>query len=180
MSWYEINPNHTITDMSVNWCTDCIQSEDAPCHRACILGSNLMAYIDGMETKGYLNALFFYCNLSGSAVQVHYRCDGPDIRRGFEMNIERRASGVVRASHDLLWTDKGNSIVSLASEDQICRCSQCLRHKLGKEWHEGYFAANIPDDSLRYVICPDCREAANGALMGGVIPFSAANSGRIN
>lgn len=169
--WYLLGPDNRILDVSPTWGGRAVDFANSGLGVSQLINQNFWYFVEGMETKGYLNALFFFSRETKRELELKYRCDGPDVRRWFTMQISSEAEGLIRVAHNLERTLPGNTVVDLQAHRNAKQCSQCLKYNVGAEWCEGFFRIPSADFDRKWVVCPDCREAANGALMGGVIPF---------
>lgn len=133
-----------------------------------VIGTDLLVWIRGDETRMMLAALMQFVRLTGENVRREYRCDSPELRRYMRMTVHRERSGLVRFDHELLRTEPMQPAVRFAvpgapDAKTVRRCSMCNRVELANAWWNGDEAARegrLPASnagSVRYVICPLCR-----------------------
>ncbi len=161
--WYYIESSNKIVDLSPDW-DQLAVGEGAPGPpRSEIIGCSLWDFVSGHETRSYLNALFFWCRQSNRAISLPYRCDGPGLLRECRMNITPRGEGLT-VHHQLLLESRPVVRGLLEPLGPTTRCSQCLRWEQPDGWKDIVTAQGADELFLTYVVCPDCRAAANRAL----------------
>lgn len=79
------------------------------------------------------------------------------------MSITPRGEGLT-VHHQLLLESRPEVRGILEPQAPTNRCSQCLRWERPDGWQDIVTAQGADELFLTYVVCPDCRAAANRAL----------------
>ena len=165
------------------------QANDSPGAMAELcLDRVLWDFVEGYETQGYLNAVFFWSRRRSGLFESNYRCDSPDLRRLMRMRVSplEGTDGGLEVESMLLRSEPvGHRPRVALLGDYRCdsRCSICLRFRIGDSWHDGLLQPDPGDFPPPYVVCPECRAAAehsvHAAEAGGApIPFRRAATRR--
>ena len=162
--WFFLDPSNKIIDVSPDWDSQAGTLGGALVARRGIVGRSLWDFVNGAETRSYLNAVFFWCRQSGRGLSLPNRCDAPNLRRECRMDIAPDSEGGLEVRHHLLAETPvaGQKLSGTDAPGQ--QCSQCLRWEGPDGWRDLMIATPPQATFVTYVICPDCRRAANRAL----------------
>ena len=134
-----------------------------------VVNTEIWDHVTGLETAGYLNALFFWARRKRRQIVIGYRCNGPAIQRLCSMQINSPDGVSITCAHRILSaTGVSPSLspdVTTGDFDQTPRCSVCCRIKLGDKWRDLYFAPPAHDFRPSYTVCDDCRTDALDVIM---------------
>ena len=155
MKVYEISAQNRIVGVSGNWDHFALSNGGEAALSAAIMGRPLWDFVAGLETRAYLNALFFAARSAGRGVAVRYRCDSPAEPRLYQLQVHPIEEGGLRLSHVPLGP------VPAPSPGGGALCSQCLRGRRNGAWQESAPACSAPVD---YQVCPQCRAEAQRAI----------------
>ncbi|WP_045836376.1 hypothetical protein [Hyphomicrobium sp. 99] len=133
-----------------------------------VMGSNLFSHITGLSSAAFVRAVLDGAR-RGHPISVPYRCDTPDRRRSWKMEVSPIADGGLVITHRLLedvpfrsqWTFR------MASEsflNAIPRCSVCNRVFMNTAWEdldekhtvENETAGRARIIDVVYEICSNC------------------------
>lgn len=158
--WYRIDSQNVLREVSPDWDDFAVKTRasEACGHR--VLNRPLWGFISDIGTRSFLNALFFHARQQGASLALTYRCDGPDIRRWFEMVLEPMPGDELVVRHETLNVAHGGSILRIPAPDAACQCTQCLRYHVNEDWIEGALIGPGVDTIIPRRICPECRAAA--------------------
>lgn len=164
--FYQLSKDDRVIALSEDW-DQVAQTHSSPGALAAkVKGHSLWSFVQGHETRSYLNALFFTCRRTLLPVHVTYRCDGPDETRSFRMEITSLGEGALNVSHSAIpkLTQVLHSVVVLDDMRPSCQCSQCLSVLISGQWVDQIYILRDADFPVTYVICPNCRSMALGRI----------------
>ena len=128
---YRIDAEDRITYVNAAWCAFAQANQGEAVMPAHVLGSSLLASVDD-QTVRELYAAMIKRARTGSPVRFKYRCDAPDRRRTFEMNICQLPGGEVEFVSTLLHEEVRPSVALLQAavprDSRLLRvCSWCQK-----------------------------------------------------
>ena len=91
---YRIDAIDRITHVNAAWSDFARANQGEAVMPAQVLGSSLLASVDDQTVRELYTAMIKRAR-AGTPVRFKYRCDAPDRRRTFEMNIHQLAGGEV-------------------------------------------------------------------------------------
>ena len=130
-----------------------------------VRGHVIWDYVAGLDTRSYLNALFFATRRSGAELAVRYRCDTEGERRLFDMRLVPLEDDGLRISHHAV--ERLPALQHRRREEvaaAVTCCSQCLSWRIGSQWHDLAAAGAGCAAKVDYVVCPTCRHAAQKVI----------------
>lgn len=164
MRSYEISAGDRITAVSEDWDIFARGNGGEAALRRTVMGRPLWDFVAGLETRAYLNALFFAARTAGEKVAVRYRCDGPADRRYFQLQIQPIGAGGLRLSQMPLDVVPRLRPAEPPPRNFSCCCAQCLRCKVGEDWIGGEVYHGFAPGPVEYVVCPQCRGEAQRVI----------------
>lgn len=159
---YVISSDDNILSLSSDWDQVAAESRCADVFEATVVGSSIWQHVSGIETKSYLNALFFYSRQTRRSVNLNYRCDTQKTPRLFRMEIVPLEKGGLRIGHHQMPMPNpvASAPVVLDTQRPSLQCSQCLSVKVGEGWVDQMFVVPKCDFPSKYIVCPACRKQA--------------------
>jgi hypothetical protein len=137
-----------------------------------ILGRSIFDFIQGDRTKMVIDSALSHSRAHNLTVHKHYRCDGPDVKRYFEMKLTPLPSSGMKAEHFLLKTEQQRYVPAKPDNaeyddrlvDLITRCSICCRYLWEGSWLEieDYIVirrtlfSQVFANSIEYAVCDRC------------------------
>lgn len=158
---YVLDNDLTIINCSDNWDAFAYDNRGSHSLRADVVGTSLMQWISGEETRKLYLEAFAGIPMDGDVCIMPFRCDSPDAKRQFECRITRFRFGYIVCNTLLETRPLGISLewVHVHCRDAVPRCSICGRF----EWHGSWRA---PEDLLdgevtgpirvRHTVCACC------------------------
>tara|TARA_R110000868_G_scaffold237132_9_gene491683 strand:- start:79182 stop:79736 length:555 start_codon:yes stop_codon:yes gene_type:complete len=147
-----------------------------------VIGYPVWNFISGLDTRSYMNSIFFFCRSQGCPLSALYRADSPDMIRVFCMSVEPRSDDGLRLRHELVaemphWHEGRN----LRHPRAVVQCSQCLSVQAGATWRPEPGRAFRSREAISYQVCPDCRHHLSRQIDTAMrtSPDRAAASGRL-
>jgi len=162
---YEISAQNRIMSVSENWDGFALANTGEGALSATVRGRPIWDFVGGLETRSYLNALFFAARRHRARVAVRYRGDGPTERRVYQLQIEPQGEEDLRLLHIPL--DIARRFCRAPSAEELARlscCSQCLRWGRGAAWDDSDLFHGHAPGKVDFAICPACRIAAQRAI----------------
>jgi Zn finger protein HypA/HybF involved in hydrogenase expression len=126
------------------------------------MGRSIWDFVDGIETRAYLNALFFTCRQTRQPIDVAYRCNWACGSQLYRMEIRSLGKGAIEIAHRALTSVSAapQSVLVLNDRRPTIQCSQCMRALIGTTWIDVLQPLDGHQFPLRPVVCPSCRQAA--------------------
>lgn len=126
---------------------------------AAIGGRPVFDFVQGFETRTFLNAALFAVRDRARPFVSDYRCDGPGIRRFMRMTIAPLRHGRVLMCHDFLHAERAGAEVAtlFAPGARARKCSVCCAVEFGDVWLDPFEAGRGHPHHVSYTMCPDCR-----------------------
>lgn len=136
------------------------------------LGRTLWDFIAGKQTQKIQRMLLRRIRDEVRAVELPFRCDGPDVRREMDIRIAADKSGRVVLFSARLRSEEARELPQPIldpsiprGEDLLAMCAWCDRFCINGEWVEVEEAAarlelfRRPEQpQISHGICPDCSE----------------------
>ncbi|WP_323763714.1 hypothetical protein [Marinovum sp.] len=164
--WFSLDPSNKVVEVSPDWDDAARDRGGAAMLRQGVVGRSLWDFVNGSETRSYLNALFFWSRQTGRTLVLPYRCDAPGLRRDCQMMISAADAGGLEVRHELLGVAEVPGHHLLPPGSAARQCSQCLNWDSPDGWYDRTLSVPARDLFVHYVICPSCRQAANRAVGG--------------
>lgn len=162
--WYRVDAQNVLREVSPDWDDYAVEARASGASEYTVLNRPLWGFVADIDTQAFLNALFFHVRQTDAAIALRYRCDGPNIRRWFQMRIEPTRGQGIFVSHELQKSEAGSSVVKIPPLDVTCQCTQCLRYHANQQWIEGTLSDPGPDTLIARRVCPECRARAIAAI----------------
>ncbi len=162
---YELSSQNRIMAVSDNWDPFARGNGGAAALAHAVMGRPIWDFVSGVDTRSYLNALFFAARSAGTRVAVRYRGDSAAERRLYHLLIEPQADGALRLSH--LPIDIARHMVRAPTAAELASqscCGQCLRWRKGQTWGASEAFPGLARAPVDYVVCPQCRAEAQRAI----------------
>lgn len=170
---YEIDAENRITFVSPAW-VEFARANDAPgLIPDRVIGSSLFDFMTHETTRHIYSMLLDRARKELKPVTVHFRCDGPDVRRFMQLEILARADGSVRLAGRLLRSEPRDVVPLLdincrRNADMLTICSWCKRARMKSRWVEleraveelELFDTDGAMPRLTHGICADCEARA--------------------
>jgi hypothetical protein len=136
------------------------------------LGRTLWDFIAGKQTRKIQRMLLRRIRDEVRAVELPFRCDGPDVRREMDIRIAADKSGRVVLFSARLRSEEEREFPQPIldpsiprGEDLLAMCAWCDRFCINGEWVEVEEAAErlelfrrSEQPQISHGICPDCSE----------------------
>jgi hypothetical protein len=164
--WYRIDHQNVLREVSSDWDDFAVETRSSDACQYRVINRPLLGFVSDIATRSFLNALFFNVRETASPIALSYRCDGPDIRRLFEMIIEPTSENGLMVRHEPVAITQDSSVLRIPSPKATCQCTQCLRYHVSGDWIEGILTDPGPGTLIPRRICFDCRKAAMDAISG--------------
>ncbi len=133
-----------------------------------VQGRVIWDFVDGLDMRSYIGAIFFHVRRHGSPFETAYRCDSPYRARRFRMRTSPCGSGLLM-SHSLSWSavirELGEGPEEAAA---VCvpRCSICCRFEAEEGWIDPMADPARLFMPSRHCVCPGCKEDLRTRLGG--------------
>ena len=175
---YRVDATDTVIEVDGSW-VDFAEQNGAPELAATPTGRTLWDVMDGDEIRDLWRFLVERVRVEGHEARVPFRCDGPDVRRWYEMAVIPEADGQVRF-RSVLQFEEPRATVGLLDHlalrdhaaEAVAVCSWCARGSHEGEWldiedfvrRSRVLEAEVlpPVD---YGICGACRDAMTADLL---------------
>lgn len=137
-----------------------------------IIGTPLLSYVSGVSAAAFLRGILDAAR-RGNLVKVPYRCDTPDRKRSWTMELKLEEQGRLSIVHRLVEDAPFLSPVvfrtaTLDLVDAIPRCSVCNRIFTNSAWrdadHQSPHNSGRSSINVFYDICSACNFLAWSAL----------------
>jgi len=166
---YTLDKNNTLIDIDGPWDQFAEQNNGENARAEQVLGRSIWEFIEGFETLCYLNAIFSAVRKKQRPFHSLYRCDSPEEKRIFEMQVLPLHGTQITVIHRLQETRLFKDIDNVADLSKLKsekRCSICARFEVGGAWIVPL--ARPPEQFFpkSYTVCPDCRLAAKTEIEG--------------
>lgn len=147
-----------------------------------IRGNEIWAYISGLQTRSYLNAVFFVCRFTQKPVSLVYRCDSPTEVRYFRMTVTNLTADGLHIAHDSLLDDcfAKRKVVALSDLHSTEKCSICCALKVDGTWVDPFVQPEHIEFPKGSGLCPDCKKDTlktleeNGEIRPSVVQMKFA------
>jgi hypothetical protein len=87
-SRYRLDGDDVIRWVSGGWIHFAKQNTDGSWDPESVVGHSIWSYIEGPEVRHLYELLLRRVRTAGVAIEVPFRCDGPDVRRDMRLRIE--------------------------------------------------------------------------------------------
>jgi hypothetical protein len=161
-----LNPNDKIVGVSGPWQKVALQRATIPIEIDRVYNRNITDFVQGVDTRSFLSAIFFSCRKTGYAFEIPYRCDGSTMVRVCSMHIQPKLGGFLQIRHSIMYeqpfADPLHIIKTVISADR--QCSICQKVQLGGTWHDPKGLDKTIFKPSEFVVCPSCKQRARRAL----------------
>jgi hypothetical protein len=140
------------------------------------LGRSLWDFVSGEQLTTLLRILVRRVRLTKTAVELPFRCDGPDVRRELNIRIASTSSGRAVLFETRVRSEEPREFQALLdpsadrSEELIEMCGWCDRFLVDGDWVEVEDAAarlqlfkRSEPPAISHGICPECAAKLLGA-----------------
>ena len=141
------------------------------------LGRALWDFVSGDETQKLQRMLLRRIRNEVRAVELPFRCDGPDVRREMDIRIAADRTGRVVLFSTRLRSEEAREVSQPMLDpnatrdcDLLVMCAWCDRFQVGDAWIEIEDAASQLElfrrsrlPQISHGICPDCSEMLRAA-----------------
>ncbi len=167
-----LNQNDKIVAVSGPWRTMALQRAAIPLEIDQVYNRDLTDFVEGLDTRSFLRAIFFSCRQNGYAFEMPYRCDRPDMVRVCSMHIQPKLGGFLQIRHSVMYeqpfAEAPQSIKTVVSADR--QCSMCQKVQFGGTWHEPQGLSKTIFKPAELVVCPSCKQRARRAIAKPATP----------
>ena len=175
---YWIDAHDVVFATGDGW-VDFARDNDAPELVDLAPGRTLWSHFDSDEIRDLWQAVIARVRAELSEATVPIRCDGPDMRRWFEMTITPGDNQTVRFRSSLVFEEPRPSVSLLAvrterngSAPAVSVCSWCGQADDGSRWvgiEELVRSRRLLEETvmppIAHGICPSCRELMSAELL---------------
>jgi hypothetical protein len=171
MLTYWLDKNDVIQKVCVAW-DQFAQANDGQATLAeQVIGKRLWNFIDGSNTRLWLDAVLTYARISGSIVEKRYRCDSPTEKRFMLMRVIPHTADLLEVQCNLEQELPQQVCVQFEAKTRRIpslkvRCSICNRIKINADtWQEADTAVlngsldNTKPVKVIYGVCAACQAA---------------------
>jgi len=140
------------------------------------VGRRLDGFITGASTRGLIRKRMAKVRVGARAIEVSYRCDGPDCRRFMRLRIEPGDDGSLLFRSCILREEPRARVPLMEfraprSANLIKMCAWCNRFEVDDGWLEvedaveklKLFDVSLPPD-ISHGVCPACEEDVQKAV----------------
>jgi hypothetical protein len=181
---YVVSPSGQIISVGTGWDQHAL-SYDAPLAVSkYILGRYWWEFVSGVQTRSYLNAIFFACRMDNQIFSTLCRCDAPDEKILFRFTVCPQEDETLIVTHKHIRASefqKSGFVNGLKASVDTERCSVCCSFRLGENWIDPFFQPDTRYFAQSYGVCPNCRETTlaelgrkerpNQGSLNVVVPF---------
>lgn len=177
---YKLDKDDIIVSVGDAWNDFAAENNSPSAFSSNVVGRNLWQFIAGVQTRSYLNAIFFACRMDTQPFSISYRCDAPDEKRLFRLSISPGEKGSLILNHSLVHTKLSladQNVPVFAEHYDNTRCSICCSFLIGENWIDTFAYPDARFFAKSYGICPNCRAEVREALDwrkrqdGSVVPL---------
>ena len=166
---YEIDAGDRLVGYDQGW-IDFALDNDAPGLTAAPPQPVIWGSIVDDTTRQLWQAIVSHVRVTGTPLDIRYRCDAPHARRWFVTRITPLSDGRVKFDAELLREELREPVIDERIEVDTDRfiqmCSWCARFECGDSWCEVEEAAararwleQRRQPTITHTICPSCLEA---------------------
>jgi hypothetical protein len=167
---YRIDENNIVYFLSKNW-LHFANANDASerCIPKNIIGQRLDSFIADEQTRDLYTIIVQHVRSIKQPAKFQYRCDAPDWRRLFELQITPLTNNNLEFRNRLLWSEHRRSVQLLRpsqnrSDEVLVICSICNKLELEGRWEEVEVVVNalalletgILMPTISHAYCPQC------------------------
>jgi hypothetical protein len=163
-SWYDLAADDVICDNSF----DRMNKRGSR-----FKGRQLWEFVEGPETRSFLNAIFFSVRVRQVVFEMACRSDGLGVRRDMLMRVSARPDKTIRVTHRLretAWYRSPEAVPQLRAGCPAPRCSVCGAVEVQARWIDPSEHEGGPLPFGRYKVCCTCRKSARHALTAASQP----------
>ncbi|MEZ5101088.1 MAG: hypothetical protein R3C15_15080 [Thermoleophilia bacterium] len=180
---YVVDENDVLISVDGGWLA--FASANGAPELARVVGRSLWELVTGLEVQYLWRQLLASARAREAPILVRYRCDAPDRRRLFDLELARAGDGQVRCSSVLVHEEERPPLPLLARHasrgDTILHlCSWCKRADAGgwveleEAVHRLELLAADELPGLSHGICGDCDHAVRQVIAGETPELPAA------
>ena len=184
---YRIDANDVVIDVGERW-AEFARENGAPDIATGPSRRTLWSSFEGDEVRELWQLVVERARRLQARVEVPLRCDGPDARRWFRMEITPEADGRVHFRCELVFEEARPSVALLdvhterdVGLEPVALCSWCGQGRHGAHWldiEELVAAARLLErtavPAISYGICATCRDEMSAEML---VPGAADETG---
>lgn len=145
--------------MTGDWNAYATQNGAANLDAGSVVGNTLWDYVAGVETVGFLNALFFWTLREESAFSMPVRCDMPFSPALYRMAVRWTGHDSLEIAHEAMQAPNFPKKHPIPTEtiEATHRCSFCCKYEVDGLWLESFEHPSIRYETAAHTICEPCR-----------------------
>lgn len=186
---YVLSPSGQIISVSADWDKHALRNGAPMAVSKYVLGRDWWEYVSGVQTRSYLNAIFFACRMDNQIFSIQCRCDAPDEKMLYRFTVRPQEDETLVVTHTHIRASefhKSEFETGLQDSVETERCSVCCSFRLGENWIDPFSQPDKRYFPQSFGVCPDCRAAAmeelgrerqpNQGSIDVVVPFRSRPS----
>ncbi|MGX9354476.1 hypothetical protein ACS3SW_04755 [Roseobacteraceae bacterium S113] len=158
---YTLAPDGVITHVGGEWDRFALENDGPMATAQHVLGRPLLDFVEGLDTRSYLNALFFWAKTTRAPVKLSYQCNDETYASTFDMTIVTDHRGGLHVSHKLRASIALVRPHAVLAEGDITSslktCSICGEIAVSDQTIDAAAAA-------RFTVCMSCKAKADRAM----------------
>ena len=129
------------------------------------LGAHTSDFIHGSEVRGLLDSIFAWSRTHNKVFRTFYACDGPDMRRLFQMIVTPTGRNALHIGHRRYFAaESPQQGTPELSRHSAPKCSFCCRFRLETRWIDAAYQPSLTFEHSTHEVCDDCRDRLEVAL----------------
>lgn len=162
--WYALDQRNTVADIGGTWSDLAPQAGGQDALRSSLIDRPLYGFVQGAETRQFLDGIFFNVRRAGAEYRLKYRCDAGFERRIFEMTVmpSDMVDGHLILRHSTVCAlnmSNRTNVVALSDHYDSNRCSICCAIEIDGQWRDTWAAPDLTYFVRGYRICPQCQKS---------------------
>lgn len=160
---YGLDANDILSSVNRDWDEFALANDGDAAVSTKVLGRPIWDFIAGAKTVLFYRMVFLGCRETGVTTRFDYRCDSPQRRRVFCMEIIPEAENRLLIRNHVLNISEMSQTPRILTFRQYAdrnRCSICGSIKIGDEWIDIFDFSDTRIAFGGYDICEYCRRKA--------------------
>ena len=176
---YTLDRSGRILSVSDNWDTLTLKADTGGLTADQVVGRRLWDFVSGVETQGYLKAIFLACRMDNLQFSMVCRCDTLTKAQDFHFSVDPQPDETLKISAtEPKEVGRIGTVVDIRRWVEKKRCSICCSFQLGENWIDPMTRPDTRFFAKGFGVCPRCQAMVAGRSQEGhtghgsnVLPF---------
>ncbi len=160
---YTIDASGRIVSVGAKW-DDHARRNDAPkAVSNAVIGRNWSEFVSGVQTRSYLNAIFFACRMDNEEFSMLCRCDAANEKKLYRFSVAPQEDETLLVTHEYMGVSdqvQREVVLSVLRRVDTTRCSICCSFLLGDNWIDPFSSPDAQYFAQGFGVCPTCKTSA--------------------